>query len=219
MVNNDQYGSTTSPLTRAENPRVGSSILPLAIVNDIATTGGTEEGGAHARQCIRTVRRRRRADPAAGAGDHILGPWPGQAEGSGRVCGVPQADPRASPAVLRVAGRVIGDGRGGTADLGCRDAPARAGTGARYGGSARDRANREVSVRVRAAGGRVGTRVLTSRALARPRLHRRRSSWAGPLPRHLRSSVSAPGHCRVRPPSRRPAAPSALRVAARARKP
>src|SRR2546426_464093 len=70
-------GATMVPVTgRAENPRVGNSILPLAIVNDMATTGGTEEGGAHARQCIRTVRRRRRGDPAAGARDHILGPWP-----------------------------------------------------------------------------------------------------------------------------------------------
>src|SRR5882762_483594 len=188
----DAPGRRTSRV-RTENPRVGSSILPLAIVNEMATAGGTKEGGAHARQCIRTVRRRRRADPAAGARNHILGPWPRQAEGSGRVCGVPQADPRAGPAVLRVAGRAIGDGRGGAGDLGRRDAPARAGTGDRYGGSARDRANREVSVRVRAAGGRMGTRVLTFRALARPRLHRRRSSWAGPLPRNLRSSVSAPG--------------------------
>src|SRR5260370_21660175 len=120
----------------AENPRVGSSIRPLAIVNDIATTGGTEEGGAHARQCIRTVRQRRRADPATGARDHILGPWPGQGEESGRICGVPQAAPRASPAVLCVAGRATGDGRGGAANFGWCPAPDLALARACYGGRA-----------------------------------------------------------------------------------
>src|SRR5260370_9139583 len=127
----------------AENPRVGSSILPLAIVNDIATTGGTEEGGAHARQCIRTVRQRRRADPATGARDHILGPWPGQAEESGRICGVPQADPRASPAVLCVAGRATGDGRGGASNLWWRPRPEPPWAGDRYTGNARHLSNRE----------------------------------------------------------------------------
>src|SRR5207244_6744052 len=171
-----------------ENPRVGSSILPLATAVE-RLRGPVEEGGTHARWLLRTVRWRRRADPAAGARDHILRPWSGQAEGSGCVCGVPQADPRTRPAVLRVAGRAAGDGRGGAADPGRRDAPPCTGTGDRYGGRARDRANREGSLHVRAAGGRMGARVLAACALARPRLHRRRSSWAGPLSRTLRSGV------------------------------
>src|SRR6266480_1898145 len=87
------------------------AIFPIGRPRD--TLNARSRRRCHAGEPVHTVCRRRRADPAPGAGGHLLRTREGQAEEPCRLCRVPPPDPRAGTSVQRLARGAARDRRGG----------------------------------------------------------------------------------------------------------